>query len=360
MKGLTWNDEWQEGFCWCFLGGSGLGFYCCAYRFRNGCWSKPLGKVVWMKKLAILLLFALMLVSFVSANEEIIVTKIDVSTNPLNALALIPAKYVWAPGETVTVKLASSVPCDTQRAYLNVYRVGGGPNYFKDITGLIFPCGTNYFDITFIAPNTEGPYVVEVSYQNFLAQELYRDSAPGGIFISSTGNAECPQNGCTSWTKIQDIPFGKIEERQCTEYNEICDPLIDQQNRIMCNSGYHLNGNNCVSDAGVQECGNNVREGTEDCDFGGQNGVCPALCSLTCVSNTNCEDLPGGGGSGGGNGGGSGGGGSQSGGFVPVFLGSSILGMVGAFLALRFGLVPAVIVGGVAAVIGGVVGSGLA
>jgi len=45
-------------------------------------------------------------------------------------------------------------------------------------------------------------------------------------------------------------------------------------------------------------CGNNIREGNEQCDAGGSNGVCPATCSTSCTTNS-C----GGGGGGGGGGG---------------------------------------------------------
>ena len=51
-----------------------------------------------------------------------------------------------------------------------------------------------------------------------------------------------------------------------------------------CPNGCSSATNDCI----VQSCGNGIREGSEQCDNGGNNGACPKTCSASCTTQ-NCD-----------------------------------------------------------------------
>ncbi len=85
---------------------------------------------------------------------------------------------------------------------------------------------------------------------------------------------------------------------QCTSSQRRCNSNIAQlcvnsnwQNQQTCTNGCNQQTGTCNSQNPV--CGNSIKEGTEQCDDGVNNGACPKTCSASCTSNScnNCGNL---------------------------------------------------------------------
>lgn len=62
---------------------------------------------------------------------------------------------------------------------------------------------------------------------------------------------------------------------------QYCNGTAPMQKTLACGAGYYCNGGACKQPV----CGNGIVEGTEKCDLGSNNGVCPKTCSSACTLN---------------------------------------------------------------------------
>jgi cysteine-rich repeat protein len=82
----------------------------------------------------------------------------------------------------------------------------------------------------------------------------------------------------------------QCDKYQCSAQHQ-CQAVADtSQNGMTCTGGTCSNG---ACNAATQTCGNGITEGTEQCDFGAQNGAgtgCESNCTFSCQNNAGCSD----------------------------------------------------------------------
>lgn len=257
------------------------------------------------KILTIILMSLLMLATFSLASDDygsdgFIMHSIEVTTTGdygdkiPSSYAIITEETTYEPGEAVRVTLGSGVPCNTRYVYVRVENPNGGTTYSRDVSDLFSPCTTSYVQMVFTAPDTIGQYDIFLDFKDGSNQPIYTDH---GIFNVNT-EIVCPNAYCTNWNDVQNVENGVLQQKTCYSYIEganQCESTASQSYRTICDAGYIQNGQGasarCVAEDGTIECGNGVLETGEACDFGLDNGVCPAACNNFCQVSS-CEDLP--------------------------------------------------------------------
>lgn len=216
------------------------------------------------------------------------------------ALAILLDKGTYEPGGVAKVTIGSLIECNTKYAYLVIESGDGSKMYSVDVSDLVKPCSTSYVSVTVRAPNTPGTYTIAVDFKDGIGKQIYRDST---VFVVAAPNTPvtCPKASCTDWTRAQTIENGYWEVKTCYAYKATtCEqyPPI-QSYRTVCNSGFVIEGGErgkCVSPQStgsnpVAVCGDAVKQSGEECDYGFENGACPATCNNMCRLST-CEQLP--------------------------------------------------------------------
>ena len=100
----------------------------------------------------------------------------------------------------------------------------------------------------------------------------------------SGGSSGCQPDGYT-WNRgglpIQNAEL--ISDSRCCTESAVCSAGTTT---CSCgNGGAYGGGTGGSGGSSMPVCGNGVQEGTESCDNGGGNGVCPAVCSASCTVN---------------------------------------------------------------------------
>jgi cysteine-rich repeat protein len=111
------------------------------------------------------------------------------------------------------------------------------------------------------------------------------------------GSANGAGKGCESSCKFTcsvpatDCPAVACNLPSCSAQHTCATTPDPTQNGKACGAGLVCNNGACIAPGAT--CGNGVKEGGEDCDFGAQNGPgtgCETTCKFSCATAANCVD----------------------------------------------------------------------